>query len=283
MLRISPLQLRWFLALLVAVLHGTWEAKVTAQGGPDQKGTPAARYSSALSLLENPQPNYAEAHKLLKDLTSLKDHPDLPLFHYHLGLAARGLGMLHLDAAQAKPNDAVRRRADASLRFEEAAAAFGEALSGFETRAKKLTADPNQLPLEWEWAARARCEQAEMLLRLQKPREAQTAAVGFIKDPLLSKSKVRNQGCYYYGFASYLLNEIGPAQQALTTLAPFSDPQYGNHARYLLARTHHLADERAEAALHYEAVVNEYAPTKKTAKGPACPIMSCGRRFTWAC
>ena len=124
---------------------------------------------------------------------------------------------------------------------------------------------PKNFLLDLEWAARARCDQAEMLLRAQKPKEAQAVAVGFLKDPLLSRSKVRNQGRYFYGFACFLLREYGPAQQALTTLAPFSDLHYGNHARYLLARTHHLAEERAEAALHYEEILNDYAKNKKMA------------------
>jgi cellulose synthase operon protein C len=89
--------------------------------------------------------------------------------------------------------------------------------------------------------------------------------IGFLKDPILSKSKLRDQGRYYYGFASFLIAEYDRAQQALTTLAPFNDPYFGSHARYLLARTHYLAEERAEAALHYEAVLLDYANRKKTA------------------
>ena len=139
---------------------------------------------------------------------------------------------------------------------------------------------------------------------MQKAKEAQAVVAGFVKDPILSKSKFRNQGRYYYAFASFLLKEYGLAQQALTTLTPFSDLHFGNHARYLLARTHHLAEERAEAALHYEGVLNDYAVNKKTAQmllgqgkvdlaekacdgspgqGPAARPRRCGPLFTSAC
>ena len=48
-------------------------------------------------------------------------------------------------------------------------------------------------------------------------------------------------------------------------LAPFQQPDFGPHARYLLARTHHLADEKAEAALHYEGAIADYAKSKALA------------------
>src|SRR5439155_8363673 len=56
------------------------------------------------------------------------------------------------------------------------------------------------------------------------------------------------------------------AEKTLSMLSPFGDPVFGPHARYLLARAHHLADERAEAAHHYEGVLNDYARNKKAAQ-----------------
>src|SRR5208283_3121943 len=47
--------------------------------------------------------------------------------------------------------------------------------------------------------------------------------------------------------------------------APFNDPVFGTHARYLLARTHHLAEERAEAANHYEGAIADFAASKAAA------------------
>ena len=198
-------------------------------------------------------------------MTAGKDNPDLPLVYYHLGLATRGLGMLDLEIAQARPGEAAQRRLQALQRFQEASVPFGEAVKGFESKLKALPPDAKEIPLEADWAARARCDQAEVLLRVQKAKEAQAVVAGFVKDPILIKSKFRNQGRYYFAFASFLLKEYGLAQQVLTTLTPFNDPFFGNHARYLLARTHHLAEERAEATLHYDGVLSDYAGNKKTA------------------
>ena len=55
------------------------------------------------------------------------------------------------------------------------------------------------------------------------------------------------------------------AQKTLTLLAPFADPDFGTHARYLMARTHHSADERAEAATNYDGAIADYAKSKANA------------------
>ena len=38
------------------------------------------------------------------------------------------------------------------------------------------------------------------------------------------------------------------AARSLNPLTPFHEPGFGNHARYLMARIHHVIDEHAEAA-----------------------------------
>ncbi len=85
------------------------------------------------------------------------------------------------------------------------------------------------------------------------------AAAPFVADPLWSKSRYRNLGRYYYGYASVLLKDNAAGQKTLSLLAPFNDPAFGTHARYLLARTHHLAEERAEATANYEGTIADYA------------------------
>src|SRR5262249_11047259 len=70
---------------------------------------------------------------------------------------------------------------------------------------------------------------------------------------------------YFHGFACFLLKDYPAAERTLGMLAPFGDAVFGTHARYLLARTHHLADERAEAGLHYEGVLTDYEAHKKAA------------------
>jgi hypothetical protein len=52
-----------------------------------------------------------------------------------------------------------------------------------------------------------------MLLRLGRPKEAQTAAEVFVKDALLAKSRYRGLGLYYHGFASFLLGAVDSANR----------------------------------------------------------------------
>ena len=54
---------------------------------------------------------------------------------------------------------------------------------------------------------------------------------------------------YYQGTACFLLGEHLNAGKALNQLTPFTDPVFGNHARYLLARVYHVTGEQAEATL----------------------------------
>jgi TolA-binding protein len=229
------------------------------------KSVPSARYGLALCLLEGTPKNYAEARDLLQPLAANKNLPEHAGLLYHLGLALRGLGVAELAQADARPQEAPQRRNAANQRFEEAARQFAAAGDAYAAKAPEVPAGAARLPLDWEWAARARCDQAEMQLRLLKAKEARATAAPFLRDPILTKSRYRELGRYYVGFASFLLKDYAKAEATLSMLAPFSDPSFGTHARYLLARTHHLADERAEAAQHYEGVLKDYARNKKAA------------------
>ena len=82
---------------------------------------------------------------------------------------------------------------------------------------------------------------------------------------MLTRSRFRDLGRYLHGFGSFLAGDYPAAEATLTLLTPYTHPIYGPHARYLLGRTHHLADERAEAASHYEGVLTDYARNKKIA------------------
>jgi TolA-binding protein len=230
------------------------------------RNAPAARYGLALALLESSPPNYQEARDLLQGLTGNRDLPEYSSVLYHHGLALRGLGVQELAAARARPQEAPQHRNTANQRFEEAGRSFAAAATAFAAKAGPVPPGNKELPLDLEWAARARCEQAEMLLRLLKTKDAQHASAPFLQDPLLTKSRYRDLGRYYHGFACFLLADYPATETTLSMLAPFGDPVFGTHARYLLARTHHLAEERAEAALHYEGVLNAYAHNKKAAE-----------------
>src|SRR5262245_21774647 len=234
---------------------------LTKFGG--HKDASAARYGLALALLETHPKNYTEIRDLLAPLAGNKASSDYALTVYHLGLAIRGQGITDLAAADAKPQEANKYRDSARQRFEEARAQFAAAQAAFEAKAPAPTS-AKELPVDLEWAIRPRCDHAEMLLRLEKAKEAQTLTAAFLKDPILAKSRYRDQGRYVYGFASFLLKDYPAAEQALTML-PFVEPVFGTHARYLLARTHHLQEERAEATLHYQGVLEDYAKNVKDA------------------
>lgn len=232
---------------------------------PQHKEAPAARYGLALTLLETPGANLAEPRDLLQTLAGNKNAPDQALILYHLALVIRAQGLQELKPADANPNAAANHRANAQKRFEEALPHFAGALAQFGTRLQEVPKDAKELPAAAEWAGRARCDLAEMQLRLLKTKEAQATAAPFVKDPLLAHSRYRDQGRYFHGFASLLLKDYAQAQQSLSMLAPFTQADFGPHARYLLARTHHLADEKAEAALHYEGALADYQKAKALA------------------
>ncbi len=230
------------------------------------KNAPSARYGLALSLIEGPQKNYTEVRDLLQGIAANKVMPEYAGVLYHLGLALRGLGVNELAQADAKPQETPQRRDAARQRFEEAGRQFAAAEAAFAAKGGEVPAGAKELPLDREWAARARCDLAEMQLRLLKTKEAQATTAPFLKDPVLRRSRYHDLGRYYHGFASFLLKDYPAAERTLATLAPFADPVFGTHARYLLGRTHHLADERAEAAQQYEGVLNDYARNKKAAQ-----------------
>jgi TolA-binding protein len=236
---------------------------LTRFGGHKDAGS--ARYGLALCLLDGLPKNYTEARDLLQGIAGNKDLPEHPAVLYRLGFALRGLGIAELAQADGKPQELPQRRNVANQRFDEAARRFAEAHAAYAARAPKMEGGAASLPLDWEWAARARCDQAEMLLRLLKTKEAQAATTPFLKDPVLSRSRYRDLGRYYHGFASFLLKDYPKAETSLSMLAPFNDLVFGTHARYLLARTHHLADERGEAAHHYEGVLSDHARHRKEA------------------
>ncbi len=223
----------------------------------------AARYGLALALLEAPQKNYAGAVEQLQQLAGKADFPDHPFVLYYQGLAKRGQGIAEL--AQAKPQDLAQRRTTANQRFEEAARSYEAAVKAFTAKAGKPDAEAKSLPVELEWAARARCDLAEMQLRLTRAKEAEATAAPFLKDKVLAKSRYRGLGLYYHGFACFLLRDYQAAGKSLNMLTPFTNTVYATHGRYLLGRTHHLLDELAEAGLHYEGVQADYLKFKQEA------------------
>jgi TolA-binding protein len=229
------------------------------------KGAPSARYGLALTLIEGQDKNYNEARDLLQGIVNNKGMPELPSVLYHLGVALRALGLEELRQAVAQPPQAAMRHNNAKLRFEEAGKAFAAAALAYASKVGKVPEDVKELPLDLEWSARARCDQAEMDLRTGKAKEARTLADIFLTDPVWAKSRYRDLGRYHFGYASFLLKDYPAAEKSLSLLAPFGDTVWGTHARYLLARTFHKEDQRGEATVHYESVLADWEKNKKEA------------------
>lgn len=230
----------------------------------NHKDMPVARYGLALSILEINPKDYNAALQELNALAGVKDFPEAPFVSYYQGVCNRGLGVQSLVQIAAKPQEAPQLKAQANQRFDEATKLFTAATAAFAARVKDVPPDAKELPVDLEWSARARCDQAEMQLRLLKTKEAVATTEPFVKGPL-TKSRYRGLGLYYHGFASFLLGDAKSATQSLSQLAPFNDPIFGGHARYLLGRTHHQAEELAEAAANYEGVLTGYEQSKKDA------------------
>ncbi len=247
-----------------AFAAGRFREFMAKYGG--HKDAPAARYGLALSLIDGPEKDYKGAAEQLQTLVGSKDAPDYPLYVYYLGLAQRGEGVKALGQIAGKPQEAPQLKDFARNRFEEAAKQFEAAAAAFTARVN--APDTKDLPIDLEWAARSRCDLAEMRLRLLKPKEARDAVTPLIDDKIYAKSRYHGLALYYRGFASFQLKDDLAAGRSLSQLEPFTDPQFGGHARYLLARVYHndLANnQRQEAMQQYQGVIDDYAKQKLAA------------------
>ncbi len=230
------------------------------------KEATAARYGTGLALLEGPARDFQKAAEELGQAAGNEQFADRPYAQHYLGVARRGMGYRSLAEAEAKPNEAQNHRNQARQQFEEALRSFAAATAGFLARAKAAPpAADGQVPAEVEWAARSRCDQGEMLLRTDKFKEANELAEAFVADAVLGKTRYRPLALYHLGYAKFALRDYVAAGRALSQLAPFQQ-EYGIHGRYLLGRSHHMSEERPEAANQYKAVAAAYEEHKKAAQ-----------------
>jgi TolA-binding protein len=213
------------------------------------KDANTARLGLGLALLDLPDRNYQQAFDAFAPAAMNANFPDRPLALYYAGVCRRGLGLNEVAEGIARPNELPQRQQVANAHFTEAARLFGQARDAFEKKP------------DLEWAARCRCETAEMELRLGKPKEARTTVEPFLKDAGLARSPYRPLGLYYLGFAAYLLNDIPTAGKSLNQLSPFDQP-FGPHACFLLGRIHATLGENAEAATAFDTVLATYARQK---------------------
>src|SRR5580698_4991644 len=196
---------------------------LTKFGG--HKDANAARYGLGLAILDLPDRNYQQALEAFTPASNDAAFADRPLALYYAGVCRRGLGQNEIAQGVQRPNEMPQRQQAANGHFTEAAKFFVSARESFEKKT----------PPDADWAARSRCDSAEMEIRLGKTKEARTTAEPFVKDAGLAKSKFRPLGLYYHGFACFLMNDISAAGKSLNQLAPFDQP-YGLHARYLMGR-----------------------------------------------
>lgn len=230
---------------------------------PNHKEAAAARFGLGLSLLE--AGDLKGAMESLQQ-ASAADFSDRPLALYHLAALHRAAGTQTLAQIAARLNEEAQLRATAAQSFGEAAKSFAASADLLAARVKKPKGDEKaELPADAEWFVRARCDQTEMNLRLNKFKEAADLAWAILADPAWSKSRNRPLASYHLGYATFLLKDYAGAGRALSELAPFAQ-EFGVHARYLLARTHHASGELAEAGLQYKAVLSGYEDQRKASQ-----------------
>src|SRR5439155_20158465 len=107
-----------------------------------------------------------------------------------------------------------------------------------------------ELQVEIEWTARAKCDEADVLIRSDKLKEALAIVEPMAKDAAIAKSRYGKLASFYLGWASFELKDYPAAGRALSVLAPFDDPTIGLQARFMLGRTHQVMDEAPEASAH---------------------------------
>ena len=230
------------------------------------RDVPLARYGLGLALLESNERDYAKAADELAQVAGDRNFAEQPRALYYLGTARRGQGLQALQQAQAKPAEANALRDQARQRFEDAARQFALAAEAFSERAKTAKDDKTLA----DWQLRSRCDQAEMLLRLKRPKEAR-AALALLDGPD-GKAWLANpfapQAMYLAGFADFLLGNDAAAGKLLSREVVLKDEIFGSHATYLVARLHHrhpTGNERDDARLRYQAVLSGYEEAKKKA------------------
>ena len=225
-----------------------------------------ARLGLGLALIESRPPDFQQAIEPLRPAAEALDFPQRALANYYLGTAYRGLGQTSLVQAAQKPNEAPQHKQAAAANFDLAAKAFDQAAKAFQPRLQLPMATEAELTADFDWVARSQLDLVEMQLRLGKTKEAQAVVDALLAQQQLAKSKYQKLAKYYSGYGLHQAGDNLAAAKVLAQLAPFDDAVYGPHARYLLGRTHHLLEQRAEAQLQYDAILAAYGAELTLAK-----------------
>lgn len=232
--------------------------KIVEQFG-NTRWVTAARHGLARTFMDAPKPDWAKALEALRQAHNDGGYAERGWVQYQMGVCQRALAL----ALQKDPGARTQKLQDAMQHFQHARDWFAQK--------KRL-----------DWSALARCEQADCELRLGRFQEARNTLTPFEKDPLYARNRHRPRGLYYHGLACFQTRDYEAAGRSLNQLAPFTDPEIGLHARYLVGRVLHLQEEVTEAEVHYERVVKEYARQQRQAQGPD-PEYVTGAAFHLAC
>jgi len=212
-----------------------------------------ARYGWGLALLQSPERDFPKAADLLEQAADDAKVADRAAAQYWAGAANRL-------ASRAGAGDAAARLDRAAGRFRQA----GDSYAALARSAPD--AGDKDLPAPLESSIRARADEAETLLAAGKPKDAAAVAEGLAKERALARSRWRETAWYVVGCAAYAADDAVSAARGLVRLAPFEQPLFGTHARYLLARIHHLAGDSTEALEHYAAIPDAFVRHALAAK-----------------
>jgi len=207
--------------------------------------TSYVRFQLGLALLRTPGRDYAKIVPHLEAAGDDAKFADRAGSLYWCGVAQR-------EAARALPAESAARLEQAIRRFGEAAKAYQGQIGAWTDKGEK------DLPAALEGAIRCGADQLEALLAAGKTKEAAELAGGLSKQPWMARSRWRETVGYVTGCAFFASDDLFAAARALVRLAPFEQPLVGPHARYLLARIHHLSGDLTEASEHYGAVPTLY-------------------------
>ena len=161
----------------------------------DHREAAGAWYGLGLCILQTAPIDYPAAGDAFRHAAASQDFPDRPLAQYYLGISLGALGERMMNDAIVHPNDAESLKKQASQKFADAAAQFEIAQASLRQRlTEPPPAAPAALPIDWEWSARARCDQADMLLRLGKFKEALDISRPFDADTLWCAADIAGLG-----------------------------------------------------------------------------------------
>ena len=202
-----------------------------------------AKYGLGLLQLTADNPDFGKAVELFMPAANDGGFADRGQALYQLGVCQRAVGLREVE----------KNKGEADKRFGEAMNSFRAAMDWFAGQKQD------------GWSGRSRCDLAEMLIRTGKVKDARGACEPFVKEPAFAKNKHRPLGLYYHGLACFLDKDLNAAGRSLNQLAPFTDPAFGPHARYLVGRVLHLQGESAEASVHYDAVLADHEKARAAA------------------